>query len=446
MEVHFTRASVLALAPDPASARLAEGLASPRRWLRVGKDPEALWGECPGSGATSYRAQVDLAAPAFACSCPSRKAPCKHALGLLMMFADRPGSLPDEPRPAWVSAWLEARRARAAARDRPAVIDLEARAERRARRLERIARGLEELGVWLEDLAEGGLSSAAARGHGDFEARARRLVDAQAPGAARWVSRLGELTASGEGWEVRFVDQLGRLHLLTRAFARLPLLSAPLAATVLANLGVPIDDDAASDAAEPARRWQVVGVNTSVEPPLSVRRTWAVAPGADGLPASTALLLDFAHEAAMLPPGLTVGHELEASLAPHPSAPRRRLISRAETSRPLDAFAAWPSIEEALEQHARTLAANPWAELSLCALSQVTPRFDGKVGWAIDRRGDALPLTLDAERGWQLLALSAGRPLAMAGEWDGRRLEVLTIAAEGTLVAFERGPRRERTA
>ena len=73
---------VRAVAPDPASARAGQGLGAPSQWSGSGASDDVLWGLC-----RTYRVAVDLAGPRFKCSCPSRKFPCKHALGLLFVWA-----------------------------------------------------------------------------------------------------------------------------------------------------------------------------------------------------------------------------------------------------------------------------------------------------------------------------------------------------------------------
>ena len=80
--------SVLALAPDAASAKAANGLTKPGQWPLLGANEAAVWGECQGS--SRYQTQVDLSGPSFRCSCPSRKFPCKHGLALLLLWAKSP--------------------------------------------------------------------------------------------------------------------------------------------------------------------------------------------------------------------------------------------------------------------------------------------------------------------------------------------------------------------
>src|SRR5688500_8462217 len=110
----WTADQVSAMAPDPASAKAGQGLASPRKWGLLARDARALWGECQGSGAKPYQVIVDASEPAFRCTCPSRKFPCKHGLGLLFIYASQPALVVEtEAEPDWVAAWLAMRGAKA---------------------------------------------------------------------------------------------------------------------------------------------------------------------------------------------------------------------------------------------------------------------------------------------------------------------------------------------
>ena len=68
-------------APDAASFTAGQKIAK-QTWNVVGASERALWGEIKGSGKTPYVVMVDLRAFAYRCSCPSRKLPCTHVLGL----------------------------------------------------------------------------------------------------------------------------------------------------------------------------------------------------------------------------------------------------------------------------------------------------------------------------------------------------------------------------
>ena len=154
----------------------------------TGCDDGAVWGECQGSGSKPYQVQVELAEPAFKCSCPSRKFPCKHGLGLMLIFASadnaiaksrgRSGSRSGSARRA-----QKAEKKKAAAEAPPKPVDEAAQAKRREKRLARTAEGLAAVKVWIEDLVRGGIATAPTRGLRVL--RRARPPDDRRPGARR---------------------------------------------------------------------------------------------------------------------------------------------------------------------------------------------------------------------------------------------------------------------
>src|SRR5204863_4373988 len=119
--------------------------------------------DCRGSAAQPYRAAVDLDEPAFRCTCPSRKLPCKHALALLLLAAADEAALPPGDLPPGVAEWLARRGERARRSERGAAAPAdperlrEAAARRVDQRLSRMEHGVAEIGLWLEDLVRAGL-------------------------------------------------------------------------------------------------------------------------------------------------------------------------------------------------------------------------------------------------------------------------------------------------
>ena len=203
-----------------AVAHAARALAVPSSWSDLGSDDVGVWGLYRGTSAEPYDVAVDRSGPAWRCSCPSRKLPCKHAVGLLLLWAE--GSVPTTVRPAAVSSWLAARAA-AAARDaaeagttvaagdvegspagrgRPspsagsASVPDRARQRRADERAARVRGGLDELDRWLADQIRRGLASPEATARDAWEAAATRLVDAQAGALANRVRRATELLAT----------------------------------------------------------------------------------------------------------------------------------------------------------------------------------------------------------------------------------------------------------
>ena len=184
----WTPARISQLAPDPASLKAGQGLAHAKKWVSIGHDDRVVWGECQGSGAKPYQTQFDLAEAGSKCSCPSRKFPCKHALGLMLIFTSSATAIKKQTAPAWAEEWINSRADKAKKKQEkaevpPKPVDEAAQAERREKRLGRVTEGLAALKIWIEDLVKGGITVAATKGYAFFDEPARRMIDAQAPGA-----------------------------------------------------------------------------------------------------------------------------------------------------------------------------------------------------------------------------------------------------------------------
>ena len=89
----LTAAQILDTAADAPSRKAGQDLAKPAKWSGFGRDGDLVWGEIKGSGASPYRTVADLAGSASKCTCPSRKLPCKHALGLMLLGISAPASM-----------------------------------------------------------------------------------------------------------------------------------------------------------------------------------------------------------------------------------------------------------------------------------------------------------------------------------------------------------------
>src|SRR6478609_1137493 len=112
----WTQKAVEDAAPDASSLTAARKLAIPGPWSQTGSTDTLLWGKCQGSGKTPYQVSIDLTGPAYRCSCPSRKFPCKHALALLLLWVDGRGTIPDAADAAvFAGDWAAQRAAKAAA-------------------------------------------------------------------------------------------------------------------------------------------------------------------------------------------------------------------------------------------------------------------------------------------------------------------------------------------
>lgn len=400
----WTVREVLSFAPDSRSARAARALATAWPWSGMGATADLAWGNCQGSAPAPYHTFVTLAAPSFSCSCPSRKHPCKHALALLLLWAG--GQVPAAQEPP---AWVRLRAAAGAERvTRRRVPDPEAQARRAAARADRIGAGLEELDRWLHDLVRSGLASAQARPASFWGEMAARLVDAQAPGAAGLVRRLGGTLRSGAGWEGRALAQAGRLYLLARGWAGLADLDESAQAGVRARVGWPVPMEEVLARPTGCDRWHVAG---RWETPLGegerlrVQRTWLWGEAAS----QPALVLEFALPTSPFRSGLTPGTVMDAEVAFYPGpAPLRAVVAAHRGLRePMRQMPGWMTIEEAFAAHGDALARDPWLDRWPVLLRSVVACEGG----LRDAAGRLLPLRgLAAD--WRLVALSGGRPTA----------------------------------
>lgn len=439
----LTPDAILALAPDSGSAANARKLATPAKWQQLNAPTGSLWGQCQGSGKDPYLTGVDLSGPVGKCSCPSRKFPCKHALALLLLHATHPGNFGHAAPPESLQTWLDGRAARAEGEklktegpaqtadgetppaDAKAGPNPAEQARRRAAREKKVTGGLEALSTFLNDLIRDGLAHAPARPYTDWDTQAARLVDAQAPGAARLVRQIPDHLHD----PAALLAHLSRLHLLTEAWPRRGTLSGDEQADLRAALGFPLDSAALLGGGGLRATWQVMGQGLTDEDTIRTRRTWLVSGD------QTAVLLDFSAGGRPFPPALPPGQAVQAEVCHAPGAhPQRALLRGEATVTTAPPHGEGVTLDALLDRHGAALAANPWLERSahLTGPLHVVP---GDPWHAQDDTG-RLPLSASDRTRYTLLALSGGHPVTVYAEWDGAALTPLSLLHGGTLHPF----------
>lgn len=432
----WTADRVLQLSPDPASSKAGQGLAHAKKWVSLGCDERAVWGECQGSGAKPYQVQFDLGEGISKCSCPSRKFPCKHALGLMLIFTS--SGVAKQSAPAWVEEWLTGRAERAKKKQEkaaapPQPVDEAAQAKRREQRLARITQGLAALKTWSEDLVRGGIAALPTKGYEFFDEPARRMIDAQAPGVARRLRLLGETAAAaGPHWQRPFVTQLASVYLLIRAFEQFPFLPEATQQDVLAALGVPNKAEDALGQSPVHDRWQVVAQEVEQEEMLRVQRTWLF--GCQTR--RSALLLAFAHGGAPLETTFFPGTEFDGDVCFFPGTGPRAAVKAHDPARPLERLDGLETLDRLCDTAGGAFAAHPWLdEVALPLLRLVPARSEG--GWVlVDAEQRCLPAALTEQAGWLALAMSGGQAIDVVASYDGRRLRPLAVMAQEQYVSL----------
>jgi SWIM zinc finger len=464
---------VLALARDAAGVAAARRVAVASLWSVLGCDDIAVWGVFRGSGAEPYQTVVDVREPAARCTCPSRRAPCKHAIGLMLLWANE--HVPEQPvRPVFAATWLARRPERGddgeiARRDADPEIEPAATppvdaeppvapgagrprrgegsdegpgpdrpgpADRRAaERAARVAAGLAELDRWLADVVRGGLAQQSLARYAPWEQVVARLVDAQAPSLANRVRRLAGLVGVGANWHEHVLAELGVLHLLAVAGRRFAHLDEDLADSVRSALGWTVRQADVLARAPERDRWFVAGRSDTLEDRIVVRRSWL-----RGLDTRAwALVLSFAAYGQSLDGAVPVGAVIDADVHRYPGRHELRGVLGAVHGPPQSppADPVTTSLAGGCDEVGSRLVDVPWIERWPVTVA-AAPTLRGG-GWVLADHTGSMPLATGIASIPAIVALSGGRPVATTVEWTPGGLVPLSVHQPGRSVDV--GPR-----
>lgn len=430
----LTMEGVLALSPDDASAKAARGLTAPAKWPLLGANDVAAWGECQGSGSKPYQTQVDLSGPAFRCSCPSRKFPCKHGLALLMMRAQSPELFAGKEAPAWVGEWLASRAEKAQKKEErqaekaAAPVDPQAVAKREAQRWQRIESAAQELRRWLCDQLGTGLGALNAEAIQAWYTMAARMVDAQAAGLGQRVRDAAAGLHQGADWPEATLHRFGLLNLACEALQRRESLPATVQADLRTMAGWPFDKtEVLAQGEHLADRWTVIGLTLEErDDKLVERRVWLHGERSG----RRAWLLDHAFGGRGFEQSWMTATGVEAALAFFPGADSLRALV-VETTGAIGP-PVWPRTVGGDEwlRVARRVASSPWTILHPMVHHHARVlHHDSRKLLVAD--GRCLPLRVGESDFWRLLAAGGGHPLSLMGEWNGRTFQPLTAWLDG---------------
>ncbi len=443
----------MALAPDAASAKAGSGQSGISKWSGLGGHAQALWGLCQGSGKDPYKATIELAGPAFKCTCPSRKFPCKHGLGLYLLYAKDSGVFSDNSAPAWVTDWLQSREERsekkaaklADAEAAQTPEDIAAREKSQKKRQEKrsgnVEGGLAVLDTWLADLARDGLANLRAKPAKDWEAMAARLVDTQAAGLAGRLRRAALLVygSSAAGWEINVARELAQVALLGQAYRRLASLPEPLREDVKSAIGWTVAQEDVLAQPGCTDLWEVCGNQTQDDERISRRACFLR--GRDS--GRWAMLLQFSAGNQPLPPPLLPGTWHRGTLHFYPGALPLRVVfgdDMALVAAPAVAPPAPSSIAALLDDYAAALSAQPFIEQFPMRLEQLVPMapFEPAAQFTLRASdGGTLPVDSRFRHGWHLHALAGGAPVSIFGLWNGYGFLPLTVQIKGRLFPLD---------
>lgn len=423
--MQYTPDQVISMAPDSSSASAGKKLASAKHWKSLGQSSEALWGECQGSAL--YQVKVDLSTFTIQCSCPSRKQPCKHGLGLLLLTVTTPESVPLTEPPEWVASWLSRRAVASKRKEAPKQKKTEttpsaSQAKTADKRLAQVKAGVDQLDLWLNDLIRNGLGTLETQPAKFWEAQAAKMIDAQAPGLASRIRRLSTLPNASPDWPARLLSQLGQLALLTQAFRRIDQFDTALQEDIRQLIGWNLkEEEVIAQGEHVSDEWLILGQTVEVVERGQVQNAWLLGVSSR----RAAQIIQFAYAGAPFTENYLLGSRQQAELVFWPGVQSQRALILNRKGDALTIQSSLPgygTIAAFFDAVATTLASLPWREHFLCTLNNVIPLYDvSNNQWCIrDQDGQSLPLV----RGdyWQLLALSGGSPVDFAAEWNGLAL------------------------
>jgi hypothetical protein len=411
--LQLSEEQVLALAPDESSKKSGKELSSPGKWVSKGVNDLALWGECQGSGKKPYQTQVDVVNIAFKCSCPSRKFPCKHGIGLMLLYTRSKSDFTSNTMPAWVAEWINKRSERqekqAEQKEKP--VDEAAQAKRRQAREQKVSDGIEELLQWIKDIIRNGILSMPEKGSAWFEGMARRMVDAQAPGLAGMIKNLGEINFYRDGWQSEYMDQLLRPYLVICGFKNSEALPPLLQQDIRTWIGFTQNQDELKEQPGITDTWLVLGKLVTEEDNITVERNWLY-----GITSNQyALVLQFLVRGQGAQLTLTPGLFVQAELVFYPSVvPLRAIVKQQISTEKVQQYKGFTNWQQVVEAETAFNSALPFRNERPFIIEQVRPVFYNMQWWLQDTNNDTMRIKSGFKSIWKLLSLSGGDSLNMA--------------------------------
>ncbi len=414
MSLNLTEEQIIQLAPDAASVKAGKSLSTKAKWVLLEHSDHAVWGHCQGSGKTPYQTVVDIKHIAFKCSCPSRKFPCKHGLGLLLLYASQTDSFYQTDEPDWVAAWLTKREEKAEKKEQKAKsnapIDEAAQAKRQAMRHQKVLHGIDELEIWMKDLLRNGLIHVPEQAHAVFENMARRMIDAQASGLANRLRALQELNFHADNWKYELTDQLGKLYLLTQAYKNLKALPQEWQDEIRTQIGYPQSKEEVLAGESITDHWMVLHKRSRKINELNTDTYWMYGQQSRRF----AVYFSFFTPGSLPETNLIPGNTYNGSLCYYKGVENQRALfkeyplSAQETFTPLCCH----DLKEATALYRSTLKQNPFAQNVPILVENLLLAHNGKSLYAQDINKELIAIQMQETTKIDILSVTGGKPFA----------------------------------
>ncbi len=427
----LTSQQIIQLAPDTSAAKAGTQLAVASKWVRRAVHEKAIWGDCQGSGKEPYQTIIDLSNIAFKCSCPSRKFPCKHGLGLFLLYVDQPNTFSVETDlPEYVNAWLEKRNEKI---EKSEKIEHEStknnpdtgQQKRASAREKKVSGGIAELRAWLNDVARTGIVKVPQSPSQFTRNITARMVDAQAGGLANQLRKINKINFYKEGWQQLLVAQLSKIFLLTESYLHLERLAPAMQRDILAMIGWNIPKEEVLAGESVSNHWAILSKTFEEDSNLLTERIWLYGTETKRF----ALLLNY-YAGDQLPPNTLVeGTTIAASLVYYPSIyPMRALIKeQVSTHTVCPPILGSGDMVTVFETVAAVVSYFPVVEKIPILIQHVRIALQGGQWYLMDQDQQGIALDNTVEICWKILSTTGGRSFACFAIYEYEMLHIQAI-------------------
>lgn len=434
----MTEANILSYAPDVGTADRSEQFADDAKWVILACQENLFWGRCRGSSSNTYKVSGKLDGPHFNCNCSARNKPCKHILGLMLLFVRYPNAFRSASEaPDWVNSWKNKKipnPVNSSKKNTPdEIAKLKKRVQTRLVRIKRMTEGVKDLEIWLLDLIRQGMATVEEQDYTFWQSLSARMVDTQLSAIGPKIRTLQLLPTTMDDWPDHLLRELGELYLLVAGFKKLDELPEPLREQILRIAGVTDKKSAILSLPGLEDQWGVVGSFEGINlDNIAYRKTWLLGRKSK----KYALILDYSFNNMGYDQHWQTGHIYDGALVYYPgSYPLRALIKLPNpTGESIESLKGVRTITDFLKIYAEALADNPWLSDFPISLDQVIPVQTSNGLVLVDSEKKYISALTRPEENWRLLALSAGHPMTIFGEWTGDSFLPLSVIVDGRFV------------
>lgn len=426
--MNFTQDQILQLAPDDASKKAGQQLANAAKWVSRHSHEKALWGDCQGSGSNPYKTMIDLQNLAFKCSCPSRKFPCKHGLGLFLLYVNQRQLFTQESDlAAPVLEWLNKRESKVTSNEaKPAKpVDEKAQQKRAESREKKVEAGLEELSIWLKDVVRSGIMNVPQNPYKFNQAIIARMVDAQAGGIANRLRKLNDINYYQDGWQMKLTQQLASIHFLCEAYQQKASLDDYWQQELMTQIGYTTTKESVLLNEAIQDQWIILSKTMDDDAGISTEKIWLWGSSNKRF----ALFLNF-YAGNQLPQHIYIeGSILNAELVFYPAIQPLRAVLKNQVSQELNFkyIEGYKTMNEVLYQVSNQLSTQPFNPSMPFVLNNMYIVLENQLWYLKDDEHNALLVSNASHECWKVTAISRGETFSCFALYENNQLNIHSI-------------------